>query len=93
MPTTPAATTIRPLTTTPYITTGEYRLAPTGVDTSNLVRGDAAASEAQLAGRILSASSMIDTYFCGQILAATVDPGPVDLHDALDRLRAAGEPH
>lgn len=67
------------VTTTPtpsrfraYITTADYHRAPTGVDVSNLVKGDPAATEQELGRRILAASGWADRI-CGQTIAATVD--------------------
>ena len=56
----------------PYITTQEYRLAPTGVDVSSLVRGDAAGTEAMLARQVARASAWVDVI-CGQTLTARTD--------------------
>ena len=61
-----------PLPVEPYLTSAEYRQAPTGVDVSGLVKGDQAASLAELANVIARASSWADTM-CGQVLAATPD--------------------
>jgi len=74
MATTAAPSMIRPLFSTPYITPAEYKQAPTGVDVTNLVKGNQSASDAELANVIARSCSLIDTYFCGQTLAATVDP-------------------
>jgi hypothetical protein len=61
-----------PLPVEPYLTTDEYRQAPTGVDSTGLVKGDQAASLAELGNVIARASSWADTM-CGQVLAATPD--------------------
>ncbi len=61
-----------PLFSQPYITVAEYNQAPTGVDLSNLVSKDPAASAAEGANIIARASAWADN-FCGQILAATTD--------------------
>ena len=56
----------------PYLTLDEYRRAPSGVDASALVTGDADANRAELANVIRRASSWIDQH-CNQVLAATED--------------------
>jgi hypothetical protein len=56
----------------PYLTAEEYRRAPSGVDASALVPGDAAASATELVNIIGRASSWID-QLCNQVLSATVD--------------------
>ena len=61
-----------PLPVEPYLTVDEYRQAPTGVDTSGLVKGDQAASLAELGNVIARASSWAD-LLCNQVLAATPD--------------------
>lgn len=70
----PAQTTVTtPYATAPYITTAEYRNAPTGVDTDDLVDGAEPGSQsAELVNTIARASSWVDTI-CNQTLAATVD--------------------
>lgn len=55
-----------------YLTPAEYRQSPTGVDPSGLVKGDAAASEAELVNIIGRACSFAD-FICGQVIAATPD--------------------
>jgi hypothetical protein len=67
-----ALTATDPLPSEPYLTTAEYRQAPTGVDTTGLVKGDQAASLAELGNVIARASSWADSL-CGQVLAASVD--------------------
>lgn len=59
---------------TPYLTTDEYRNAPTAIDIDNLVFGstDPDVQNAELANVIARASSWIDTY-CNQILSSTID--------------------
>lgn len=67
------ATGITPLTfgEKPYITTAEYKSAPTAQQTSNLVvGGNEAAQDAELAAVILRASSFMDEYL-NQNLNAT----------------------
>lgn len=61
-----------PQVSRPYLTAEEYRRAPSGVDASALVPGDAAASAAELVNIIGRASSWID-QLCNQVLSATVD--------------------
>ena len=56
----------------PYITTAEYRQAPTGVTTANLVPTNPSATEAELFNGIMRASSWVDVI-CGQSLGARVD--------------------
>lgn len=56
----------------PYITPVEYRLAPTGVDVSNLVKGNPSGTEAMLADLCSRASSWAD-LICGQSLSARTD--------------------
>lgn len=56
----------------PYITPGEYRTAPTGVDTSNLVKGNPSGTEAMLYDIVSRASSWADVI-CGQSLSARTD--------------------
>lgn len=56
----------------PYLTPDEFRRAPTGVDTSALVRGDSAGNTAALLDQIRAASSWAD-QLCGQVLGATTD--------------------
>lgn len=62
------------LFSTPYITTDEYKQAPTAIDYDNLVVGstDPAVQTAELANMIGRASSWIDTY-CNQVLSATTE--------------------
>jgi hypothetical protein len=57
---------------TPYLTTDEYRNAPTSIDIDNLVfnSSDPDVQNSELANVIARASSWIDTY-CNQILGAT----------------------
>lgn len=59
---------------TPYLTTDEYRNAPTAIDIDNLVfnSSDPDVQNSELANVIARASSWIDTY-CNQILSSTVD--------------------
>jgi hypothetical protein len=59
----------------PYITIAEYRQAPTGIDTTTLVRGDEAATIAELGNIIYRASSWADMICYGSLgtLAATID--------------------
>ncbi len=71
------ANAISPITysfSTPYLTTDEYRSAPTAIDIDNLVfnSSDPDVQNAELANVIARASSWIDTY-CNQILSSTVD--------------------
>ena len=56
----------------PYITTDEYRSAPTAIDIDNLVFNsiDPDVQNSELANVIARASSWVDTY-CNQILGAT----------------------
>ena len=56
----------------PYLTTTEYRNAPTAIDIDNLVFNstDPDVQDSELANVIARASSWIDTY-CNQILGAT----------------------
>ena len=62
-----------PYRTAPYLTTAEYKTAPTAVDVSNLVPGaPPATQDAELANVINRASGWIDN-FASQILAATVN--------------------
>jgi hypothetical protein len=56
----------------PYITSAEYRLAPTGVDVSNLVKGNPSGTDAMLSDIISRASSWADVI-CGQSLTARTD--------------------
>lgn len=58
----------------PYLTTTEYRNAPTAIDIDNLVFNsqDPEAQNNELANVIARASSWIDTY-CNQILGATYE--------------------
>lgn len=60
------------LFSTPYITSTEYRNAPTSIDIDNLVFNsiDPDAQENELTNVIARASSWIDT-FCNQVLSAT----------------------
>lgn len=57
---------------TPYLTLGEYKSAPTAIDIDNLVFNsqDPDVQDSELANVIARASSWIDTY-CNQVLAAT----------------------
>lgn len=57
---------------TPYLTTQEYRNAPTAIDIDNLVfnSSDPDVQDSELANVIARASSWIDTY-CNQVLGAT----------------------
>lgn len=57
---------------TPYLTTLEYRNAPTAIDLDNLVFNstDPDVQDSELANVIARASSWIDTY-CNQVLGAT----------------------
>lgn len=57
---------------TPYLTTDEYRNAPTSIDIDNLVfnSSDPDVQNSELANVIARASSWIDTY-CNQVLGAT----------------------
>lgn len=59
---------------TPYLTTQEYRNAPTAIDIDNLVfnSSDPDVQDSELANVIARASSWIDTY-CNQILGATME--------------------
>lgn len=59
---------------TPYLTLGEYKSAPTAIDISNLVVNsqDPDVQDSELANTIARASSWIDT-FCNQVLAATTE--------------------
>jgi hypothetical protein len=71
------ANAISPITysfSTPYLTTDEYRSAPTAIDIDNLVfnSSDPDVQNAELANVIARASSWIDTY-CNQILSSTID--------------------
>lgn len=71
------ANAISPITysfSTPYLTTDEYRNAPTAIDIDNLVfnSSDPDVQNSELANVIARASSWIDTY-CNQILSSTVD--------------------
>jgi hypothetical protein len=59
-------------TRTLYVTPAEFRNAPTGVDTNNLVPGNATASKAALVVQLQRASAAVDNL-CGKVLAATVD--------------------
>lgn len=61
---------------TSYLTNAEYKQAPTGVDVSQLVRGDPGKTEAELANRIAAASSWAD-IICGQPLQARAVTGEV----------------
>lgn len=72
MPATYALSNTAPQVSRPYLTAEEYRRAPSGVDASALVPGDAAASVAELGNVIARASSWIDQQ-CNQVLSATVD--------------------
>jgi hypothetical protein len=58
----------------PYLTTTEYRNAPTAIDIDNLVfnSSDPDVQDSELANVIARASSWIDTY-CNQILGATTE--------------------
>jgi hypothetical protein len=58
----------------PYLTTQEYRNAPTAIDIDNLVFNsqDPEAQDNELANVIARASSWVDTY-CNQILGATYE--------------------
>ena len=58
----------------PYLTTQEYRNAPTAIDIDNLVfnSSDPDVQDSELANVIARASSWIDTY-CNQILGATTE--------------------
>lgn len=58
----------------PYLTTQEYRNAPTAIDIDNLVFNstDPDVQDSELANVIARASSWIDTY-CNQILGATTE--------------------
>lgn len=60
------------LFSTPYLTTEEYKQAPTSIDYSNLVlaSSDPAVQDAELANVIARASSWIDVH-CNQVLSAT----------------------
>lgn len=57
---------------TPYLTTQEYRNAPTAIDIDNLVfnSSDPDVQDSELANVIARASSWVDT-FCNQVLGAT----------------------
>lgn len=71
------ANAISPITysfSTPYLTTDEYRNAPTAIDIDNLVfnSSDPDVQNSELANVIARASSWIDTY-CNQILSSTID--------------------
>ena len=59
---------------TPYLTLGEYKNAPTSIDIDNLVfdSQDPDTQDSELANVIARASSWIDT-FCNQVLAATYE--------------------
>jgi len=59
--------------TLPYITSAEYRAAPTGVDTSDLVPGGQAVTEDQVLADVISGASGWVDVICDQVLAATVD--------------------
>ena len=67
-----ALTVTRPQPSLPYITADEYKQAPTGVDVTNLVKGDAGASAAELVNTIGRASAWADNL-CNQVLGATTD--------------------
>jgi hypothetical protein len=70
---TAVATYTTPYGAHPYLTTDEYRAAPTSVDTTNLVPGGIEGDQdVALANLILRASSWADT-FCDQVLAATLN--------------------
>ena len=58
----------------PYLTTTEYRNAPTAIDIDNLVFNtiDPEAQDNELANVIARASSWVDTY-CNQVLGATYE--------------------
>lgn len=58
----------------PYLTTTEYRNAPTAIDLDNLVfnSSDPDVQNSELANVIARASSWIDTY-CNQVLGATTE--------------------
>lgn len=61
-------------TRVPYITPGEFRAHPTGVDSSKLVvNGSQSANDQALLQIIRRASSLADGICGGKILAATVD--------------------
>lgn len=61
-------------TRVPYITPGEFRAHPTGVDSAKLVvNGSPAANDQALLQIIRRASSLADGMCGGKILAATVD--------------------
>lgn len=61
-------------TRVPYITPGEFKAHPTGVDSSKLVvNGSQAANDQALLQVIRRASSLADGICGGKILAATVD--------------------
>lgn len=57
----PAINPTLPVSVKPYISVLDYRQAPTGVDTQALVKGDAAATDAELLNRIRAASAWADT--------------------------------
>lgn len=62
-----------PIGSTPYITTAEYRQAPTSVDVDDFVGGGSMAlNNVELLNVIARASSWMDAH-CGQVLAATQD--------------------
>lgn len=58
----------------PYLTTQEYRQAPTAIDIDNLVFNstDPDVQDSELANVIARASSWVDTY-CNQVLGATIE--------------------
>jgi hypothetical protein len=59
---------------TPYLTLGEFKNAPTSIDIDNLVFNsqDPDTQDSELVNVIARASSWIDT-FCNQVLAATTE--------------------
>jgi hypothetical protein len=55
-----------------YVVPWEFTNSPTGVDTNNLVPGDATASKQALVVQLMRASGVVDNY-CQKVLGATVD--------------------
>lgn len=74
-----------PTTATPYITVQDYRQMPTGIDTQNLVKGDAASTDAELLNRIRAASAWADQIMRRTIpVVATVDTEMIRVPMRLD---------
>lgn len=65
----PALNPTLPVSADPYISVLDYRQAPTGVDTQALVKGDAAATDAELLNRIRAASAWADSIMLRTIPA------------------------